>query len=80
VKGILNLQQEYLKNFAHPLTLKWALDNLPLFEERWEKGTGGDDRLSLKGELSFIKSKKIVALINKASKIGMLPNAAIDLS
>lgn len=67
------------KNFADPLCLKWCLDNLTLFEERWNGRTGGDDRLSLKGELSFIKSKKIVALMNKASNIGMLPNAAIDL-
>jgi hypothetical protein len=68
-----------IKNIVNPLSIKWALDNLPLFRERWKGRLGGDDRLSLTRETIEGAAKKIMNIINKTSNIGMIPNAAVDL-
>ena len=54
---------------------KWCMENLPMYRERWESRVSGDPRL-LKLTNDW-KSQRATRL-QKISRAGMLPNAAVD--
>ena len=53
----------------------WAMENLPIFEERWKSRIAGDPRL-MKSELDWKGWRNNV--VQMASRIGMSPNAFVD--
>jgi hypothetical protein len=64
------------KNIAMPWKAwSWAMDNLPIFEDRWNSRIAGDPRL-MKSELDWKGWRNNVVQI--ASRIGMSPNAFVD--
>lgn len=53
----------------------WAMENLPIFEKRWKSRIAGDTRLMQTDlDWNFYRKK----LYDKASKLGMSPNAFVD--
>jgi hypothetical protein len=50
-------------------TIKWGLENLPSLERRWKSRNLGDENISRMGD----------NLNTKIVKLGMIPNAAMDL-
>ena len=59
---------------ANPMgSWKWAIDNLPGFEERWKGRTGGNERLE-ENEYSIHYSR----IMKAARMVGLTPNAFID--
>jgi hypothetical protein len=66
----------WAKNLATPWkSWSWAMENLPIFEERWTSRMAGDPRL-LKSELDWKGWRNNI--VQMASKIGMSPNAFVD--
>ena len=66
----------WAKNLATPWnSWSWAMDNLPIFEERWKSRMAGDPRL-LKSELDWKGWRNNI--VQMASRIGMAPNAFVD--
>ena len=66
----------WAKNLTTPWnSWSWAMDNLPIFEERWKSRMAGDPRL-LKSELDWKGWRN--NLVQMASRIGMAPNAFVD--
>lgn len=68
---------DIIKNTIHPYkSFKWAMENLPLFEERVSGGNAGWVQLELDKESSWeVWNKKYVEW---ATKIGMAPNRFMD--
>ena len=69
--------KDIIKNTIHPYrAFKWAMENLPLFEERVSGGNAGWTQLELDKESSWeVWNKKYVEW---ATKIGMAPNRFMD--
>lgn len=66
----------WAKNLVTPWnSWSWAMDNLPIFKERWKSRMAGDPRL-LKSELDWKGWRN--NLVQMASRIGMAPNAFVD--
>lgn len=66
----------WAKNLTTPWnSWSWAMDNLPIFEERWKSRMAGDPRL-LKSELDWKGWRNNI--VQMASRIGMAPNAFVD--
>lgn len=66
----------WVKNLATPWeSWNWAMEKLPIFEERWKSRMAGDPRL-LKTEMDWKAWRNKV--VQMASKIGMSPNAFVD--
>lgn len=66
----------WVKNLATPWkSWNWAMEKLPIFEERWKSRMAGDPRL-LKTEMDWKAWRNNV--VQMASKIGMSPNAFVD--
>ena len=53
----------------------WAMENMPIFQERWKSRIAGDPRL-MKSELDWKGWRNNV--VQMASRIGMSPNAFVD--
>lgn len=69
--------KDVIKNTINPYgAFKWAMENLPLFEERVSGGNAGWTQLELDKESSWeVWNKKYVEW---ATKIGMAPNRFMD--
>lgn len=69
--------KDIIKNTINPYgAFKWAMENLPLFEERVSGGNAGWTQLELDKESSWeVWNKKYVEW---ATKIGMAPNRFMD--
>jgi hypothetical protein len=66
----------WAKNLATPwASWNWAMENLPIFEERWKSRIAGDPRL-MKSELDWKGWRNNI--VQLASRIGMSPNAFVD--
>ena len=64
------------QNIANPAgAWKWSMENLPLFDKRWNSRMAGDPRL-LKTDMDWKMWRRNVVEI--ASRIGMSPNAFVD--
>ena len=56
-------------------SFKWAMEHLPLFEERWKSRVSGDPRLA---QTVMDWQSGHANLVGNIARIGMLPNAAVD--
>ena len=65
-----------IANIANPIgAWKWSMENLPLFEKRWNSRMAGDPRL-LKTDMDWKMWRSRV--VELASRVGMSPNAFVD--
>ncbi|MGN0224922.1 MAG: hypothetical protein ACI4A7_02420, partial [Prevotella sp.] len=65
-----------LADIANPVgAWKWAMENLPIFEERWKSRMSGDPRL-LKSDMDWKMWR--TRIMQLASRAGMSPNAFVD--
>lgn len=64
------------KDVVNPVSAwKWSMENLPIFEKRWQSRMAGDPRL-MKSDMDWKAWRSRIVEI--ASMIGMSPNAFVD--